>query len=148
MSKEVLGTCDVRKSDVNNTLNLSWDDFSGEEYCQAKCEFYNTCHGDREICPKNVFVSKLNTLTEMEQAVVKLTFGFCDNKRLNLTEVADYLNITTENVRQITSKALRKMRHPARSHAILKRKSDYISATVDFYKNVIDMAYKDMDIDV
>ena len=86
----------------------------------------------------------LGRLTETEEAVVKLSFGFCDNKQLPLQEVADYLNLTPEQVRQVTAKALRKLRHPARSHAILKNKSDYFSANFDFYRNVIAVAYKDL----
>jgi DNA-directed RNA polymerase sigma subunit (sigma70/sigma32) len=84
----------------------------------------------------------LGTLTEMEEAVLKLSFGFCDNKQLSLQEVADCLNLTPERVRQVMAKALRKLRHPARSHVFLKNKSDYFSANFDFYRNIITVAYE------
>ena len=42
-------------NEKNKQFNLAWEDFSGADYCQTKCEFYNTCRGDREICPKKVF---------------------------------------------------------------------------------------------
>lgn len=131
-------------NEKNKQFNLAWEDFSVADYCQTKCEFYNTCRGNREMCPKKVFKEKLGTLTETEEAALKLSFGFCDNKQLTLQEVADYLNLTPEQVRQVTAKALRKLRHPARSHAILKNKSDYFSASSVFYKNVMTEAYENL----
>ena len=131
-------------NEKNKQFNLAWEDFSGADYCQTKCEFYNTCRGNREMCPKKVFKEKLGTLTETEEAALKLSFGFCDNKQLPLQEVADYLNLTPEQVRQVTAKALRKLRHPARSHVILKNKSDYFSASSVFYKNVMTEAYENL----
>ena len=74
----------------------------------------------------------------------QLSFGFCENKQLPLQEVADYLNLTPEQVRRVTAKALRRLRHPARSHVILKHKSDYFSASSVFYKNVMTEAYENL----
>lgn len=132
-------------NEKNKQFNLAWEDFSGADYCQTKCEFYNTCRGDREMCPKSAFKKMLSTLTETEEAALKLGFGFCDDKPLPLQEVADYLNLTSEQVRQVTAKAFRKLRHPARSHVILKNKFDYFSSDFDFYKNVITEAYENLD---
>ena len=131
-------------NEKNKQFNLAWEDFSGADHCQTKCEFYNTCRGDRERCPKKVFKELLSTLTETEEATLKLSFGFCDNKQLPLQEVADYLNLTPEQVRRVTAKALRKLRHPARSHVLLKNKSDYFSASSVFYKNVMTEAYENL----
>ena len=131
-------------NEKNKQFNLAWEDFSGADYCQTKCEFYNTCRGDRDICPKKVFKEMLGTLTETEEAALKLSFGFCDNKQLTLQEVADYLNLTPEQVRRVTAKALRKLRHPGRSRVILKNKSDYFSASSVFYKNVMTDAYENL----
>ena len=125
-------------------VNVTWEDFSAADYCEGKCEFYKTCKGNRESCTKKTVLEAFKTLTEMEQVILRLSFGFCDNKQLPLQEVADYLNLTPEQVRQVTAKALRKLRHPARSHLILKNKSDYFSANFDFYRNVITVAYKDL----
>ena len=104
-------------NEKNKQFNLAWEDFSGADYCQTKCEFYNTCRGDREICPKKVFKKMLGTLTETEEAALKLSFGFCDNKHFSLDEVAEVLDLTYERVRQIVSKALRKLNHPSRHKA-------------------------------
>ncbi len=58
----------------------------------------------------------LSSLTEREQEVLMLRFGLIDGKDHTLEEVGQYFNVTRERIRQIESKALRKLRHPARGH--------------------------------
>ena len=98
-------------------LNVTWEDFSAADYCEAKCEFYNTCKGNRESCTKKTILGSLETLTELEQLILKLSFGFCDNKYFSMEEIAEVLDLTPERVRQIVAKALRKFNHPARRGA-------------------------------
>jgi RNA polymerase primary sigma factor len=57
----------------------------------------------------------LESLSEREREVLELRFGLRDGKEHTLEEVSRYFNVTRERVRQIEAKALRKMRHPARS---------------------------------
>ena len=57
----------------------------------------------------------LSTLTEREQDVLKLRYGLEDGKERTLEEVGKIFNVTRERIRQIEAKALRKLRHPARS---------------------------------
>lgn len=57
----------------------------------------------------------LESLTEREREVLELRFGLRDGKEHTLEEVSHYFDVTRERVRQIEAKALRKMRHPARS---------------------------------
>jgi RNA polymerase primary sigma factor len=57
----------------------------------------------------------LESLSEREREVLELRFGLRDGKEHTLEEVSHYFNVTRERVRQIEAKALRKMRHPARS---------------------------------
>jgi RNA polymerase primary sigma factor len=57
----------------------------------------------------------LESLSEREREVLELRFGLNDGKEHTLEEVSRYFNVTRERVRQIEAKALRKMRHPARS---------------------------------
>ena len=97
--------------------NVTWEDFSVADYCEAKCEFYNACNGNRESCMKNAILSAFETLTKTEQVILKLSFGFCDNKYFSLDEIAELLDLTYERVRQIVSKALRKLNHPSRHKA-------------------------------
>ena len=57
----------------------------------------------------------LSTLTEREKEVLRLRFGLKDGKARTLEEVGKSFNVTRERIRQIEAKALRKLRHPARS---------------------------------
>jgi RNA polymerase primary sigma factor len=57
----------------------------------------------------------LAVLTERERQVLELRFGLVDGKDHTLEEVGQYFNVTRERIRQIESKALRKLRHPTRS---------------------------------
>lgn len=54
----------------------------------------------------------LATLTERERQVLELRFGMVDGQSHTLDEVSDFFNVTRERIRQIESKALRKLRHP------------------------------------
>ncbi len=57
----------------------------------------------------------LSTLTEREQQVLRMRFGLVDGKPHTLEEVGKQFDVTRERIRQIESKALRKLRHPSRS---------------------------------
>ena len=57
----------------------------------------------------------LDTLTEREKRVLILRFGLEDGRMRTLEEVGREFNVTRERIRQIESKALRKLRHPSRA---------------------------------
>ncbi|MFH1184138.1 MAG: sigma-70 family RNA polymerase sigma factor [Chloroflexota bacterium] len=65
----------------------------------------------------------LDGLLERERQVLELRFGLTDGKDHTLEEVSRYFNVTRERIRQIEAKALRKLRHPARSRPL----RDYLS---------------------
>ena len=60
----------------------------------------------------------LSTLNQREQEVVDYRFGLSDGYSRTLEEVGQFFNVTRERVRQIESKALRKLRHPSRTRAL------------------------------
>jgi RNA polymerase primary sigma factor len=62
--------------------------------------------------------SVLETLDERERKILELRFGIHDGTSRTLEEVGSEFNVTRERVRQIESKALRKLRHPTRSRRI------------------------------
>src|SRR5271167_4101503 len=62
----------------------------------------------------------LHTLTRREEKIIKMRFGLEDGSEHTLEEVGQCFALTRERIRQIEAKALRKLRHPARS---LKLKS-------------------------
>ena len=57
----------------------------------------------------------LSTLTPREEQVLRMRFGLTDGKPHTLEEVGKKFDVTRERIRQIESKALRKLRHPSRS---------------------------------
>ncbi|OGX06055.1 MAG: RNA polymerase sigma factor RpoD [Omnitrophica WOR_2 bacterium GWA2_47_8] len=73
----------------------------------------------------------LQTLDERERKILELRFGIHDGTTRTLEEVGSEFNVTRERVRQIESKALRKLRHPTRSRRI---------------KSFLDMAFRDEEV--
>jgi RNA polymerase primary sigma factor len=59
--------------------------------------------------------SALAVLSDRERQVLELRFGLVDGRDHTLEEVGQYFEVTRERIRQIESKALRKLRHPTRS---------------------------------
>jgi RNA polymerase primary sigma factor len=62
--------------------------------------------------------SVLKTLTPREEKVLKMRFGVGGGNEHTLEEVGQNFTVTRERIRQIESKALRKLRHPSRSKAL------------------------------
>ena len=60
-------------------------------------------------------VGVLRTLTPREAVVLRRRFGIGDGTEHTLEEVGKAFNVTRERIRQIESKALRKLRHPTRA---------------------------------
>ncbi|HKX72992.1 MAG TPA: sigma-70 family RNA polymerase sigma factor [Candidatus Saccharimonadales bacterium] len=63
----------------------------------------------------DVIAEALGTLSEREAGVIRLRFGLTDGVERTLDEVGMVYGITRERVRQILTKTLDKLRHPARS---------------------------------
>ena len=74
------------------------------------------------IMLKEQLAEVLETLTPREAMVLRLRFGLVDGRARTLEEVGKEFNVTRERIRQIESKALRKLRHPSRS----KRLRDFL----------------------
>ena len=64
---------------------------------------------------KEQLAEVLDTLTPREKKVLELRFGMIDGRTRTLEEVGKEFNVTRERIRQIETKALRKLRHPSRS---------------------------------
>lgn len=87
-----------------------------------KCIFGSTYSVDAIIHPLDFKVSVdyiiENGLTEEQQKVIKLRFGFEDGIRYDLKETGDFIGKSRERVRQIEAKALRKLRYPTYAKVI------------------------------
>ena len=60
----------------------------------------------------------LKSLSPREEKIIKMRFGLQDGSEHTLEEVGQYFAVTRERIRQIEAKALRKLRHPSRSHRL------------------------------
>jgi restriction endonuclease Mrr len=60
----------------------------------------------------------LKTLTPREELVLKMRYGGANETEHRVTEIARSFNVTPERIRQIESKALRKLRHPSRARRL------------------------------
>lgn len=67
---------------------------------------------------KQIIKDVFSTLNPKEAEVLRLRFGIEEDEPKTLEEVGEHFSLTRERIRQIETKALRKLRHPARAQAI------------------------------
>ena len=60
----------------------------------------------------------LNTLTRREADIIRLYFGLNGKHMHRLDEISEEFNITRERIRQIKQKAIRRLKHTARSRIL------------------------------
>lgn len=60
----------------------------------------------------------LDTLSERESGVIAMRFGLLDGQQKTLDEIGRCYGVTRERIRQIESKTMSKLRHPARSQSL------------------------------
>jgi RNA polymerase primary sigma factor len=63
-------------------------------------------------------ISVLESLPQREAKVLEMRFGLSKEGEHTLEEVGQMFAVTRERIRQIESKALRKLRHPSRSRKL------------------------------
>jgi RNA polymerase primary sigma factor len=117
-----LNISEDRIQDFQKAMNytVSMDAPVGDSDDLALGEFFKS--PDSDLALDNTFKSMLrgqiesilNTLTEREKEVVMLRFGLVDGLPKTLEEVAKHFDVTRERIRQIETKSLKKLKHPAR----------------------------------
>lgn len=70
------------------------------------------------------FRDVLATLTPQEERIVRMRFGIELDREHTLASVGELYNVTRERIRQIEARALKKLRHPARSDKL----SDFLDS--------------------
>ena len=60
----------------------------------------------------------LNTLSGKEADIIQYRFGLNGRRPMSLKEIGNRYKLTKERIRQIEKKALKRLQHPSRSHAL------------------------------
>ena len=55
----------------------------------------------------------LSTLTEREAGVISMRYGLADGAEMTLDQIGKVYGVTRERIRQIESKTMKMLRHPA-----------------------------------
>lgn len=81
---------------------------------------YNPTININKDAKNQIIESILDTLQPREKEILVMRFGLLGTQPKTLEEVGENLTITRERVRQIETKALKKLRHPVRQQFILE----------------------------
>lgn len=73
-----------------------------------------------EEANRQIIEDVFSTLKDKEAEVLRQRFGFADDEPKTLGEVGEKLSLTKERIRQIETKAMRKLRHPARAAILME----------------------------
>ncbi len=69
-------------------------------------------------CRQEAIEAVLKSLTPREEAVIESRFGLSGSQEKTLEEVGKQFDVTRERIRQIETKSIRKLRHPARTRKL------------------------------
>jgi len=67
----------------------------------------------------SLMTTTLRSLPDKEKNILELQFGLVDKPPLTVKEIAAKLNLSVGEIRKIKDKALRSLRHPYRSRALV-----------------------------
>lgn len=104
-------------SQATTSLDITVDDDGETSMCDLIADRKAANPLDNLIAEANseIITNILSTLSDKENKVLTLRFGIGKEKGLTLEEVGQELGVTRERIRQIESKALRKLRNPIRA---------------------------------
>jgi len=113
-------------SEISDTLKISGRHVSMDApFAQGEDNsLLDVIENDEQPSPDNTLISEslkaeiesaLQTLSEREAEVIKLYYGLNKDNAFTLEEIGDKFNLTRERVRQIKEKAIRRLRHAAKS---------------------------------
>lgn len=68
---------------------------------------------------REAILGLLNTLTYRERSIIQLRFGLMDGWEYSLEDTGRILKVTRERVRQIESKAIKKLQHKTRADRLI-----------------------------
>ena len=126
---EIGDALDMTPYEVSDTLTISGRHLSLDVplHQGAAIRLLDVMHDDQQSPPDSMLMTEslkvavehaLASLTQREAEVVKLYFGLDREHPMTLGEIGERLHLTRERIRQIKEKALLRLRHTARSHAL------------------------------
>ena len=99
-------------SSLDTPINEDNDSNIGDLISDSKA--LNPFNNIFEECNKEIINSVLSTLSEKECKVISKRFGLNDQEPQTLEQIGQSFGVTKERIRQIETKALRKLRNPMR----------------------------------
>jgi RNA polymerase primary sigma factor len=114
----------VRRAQKIAQQPLSLETPIGEDEGSRLIDFLHDTSGDSptdamiRVNLKEHTAQVLRTLNPREEKIIRMRFGLEDGSEHTLEEVGQSFQVTRERIRQIEGKALRKLRHPSRSHKL------------------------------
>jgi RNA polymerase primary sigma factor len=115
---KVLKALDVAKQPISLETPVGDDDDSTMWNLVSDTSVESPVDHATEEGLKETTTSVLTALTDREAKVLRMRFGIDMNTDHTLEEVGRQFSVTRERIRQIEAKALRKLRHPARSEQL------------------------------
>ena len=115
---KVLKALDVAKQPISLETPVGDDDDSTMWNLVSDTSVESPVDHATEEGLKETTTNVLTALTDREAKVLRMRFGIDMNTDHTLEEVGRQFSVTRERIRQIEAKALRKLRHPARSEQL------------------------------
>ncbi len=116
--EKVLKAIDVAKQPISLETPVGEDDDSTMWNLVSDTSAESPINHATDKGLKETTTHVLTELTEREAKVLRMRFGIDMNTDHTLEEVGRQFSVTRERIRQIEAKALRKLRHPARSEQL------------------------------
>ena len=115
---KVLKALDVAKQPISLETPVGDDDDSTMWNLVSDTSVESPVDHATDAGLKETTTNVLTALTDREAKVLRMRFGIDMNTDHTLEEVGRQFSVTRERIRQIEAKALRKLRHPARSEQL------------------------------
>ena len=119
-----LAPTDVKEAIKNSPQYISLDAPLAQD---EKGNMYDVLFSEDDSSPDKELLSDslrkeieraLNTLTQREADIIRLYFGLNGKYMHRLHEISDKFDLTSERIRQIIQKAIRRLKHTARSRIL------------------------------
>lgn len=117
--KKVHDTMNITKEPISLDARVNEEDDVAIADMVADEDAANALDAVEKASVTDTLKRVLDTLDEREKAVILMRYGFGGRQPKTLEVVGEELGLSKERIRQIEAKALKKLRHPART-SILK----------------------------